>query len=332
VSTPRRAALGWAIGATLIVAGAVGLAAGGLVIGREVAGQAANGGPSATAPIATERPGSFGAGGRPSGQVAVLVGAGDIASCRSTHDEQTASLVDAVPGIVFTAGDNAYPSGTAAQFEQCYGPSWGRFRDRTRPAIGNHDALTDAGAPYFNYFGAAAGPAGQGWYSYEAGTWHVIVLNSNCQSIGGCVAGSPQLDWLTADLAAHPAACTLAIWHHPRFSSGEHGNDPQSGAFWQVLYDAGADLIVNGHDHDYERFAPQTPTGVADPGRGIREIVVGTGGESLRLFNVPKPNSEVRNSSSYGVLRLDLAPGSYAWHFMAIPGRSFSDNGSSACH
>jgi hypothetical protein len=151
--------------------------------------------------------------------------------------------------------------------------------------------------------------------------------------VGGCAEGSRQLDWLIADLAAHPVACTLAIWHHPRFSSGAHGNDLQTSPFWRVLYDAGADLIVNGHDHDYERFAPQTPIGVSDPGRGIREIVVGTGGESLRLFKpVAVLNSEIRNASTYGVLRLDLAPGSYAWQFIGVSARSFSDNGSASCH
>ena len=335
MSTPRRAAVGRAIGAALILAGAFGLAAGGVLVGQGLADRAPVGSESATVSTSTGTPGPTRVTvppSPPSGETAVLVGAGDIADCSSIHDEQTAKLVEAIPGIVFTAGDNSYPVGSAAQFKKCYGPSWGRFRDRTRPAAGNHDAMTDDGAPYFAYFGDAGGPAQEGWYSYEAGTWHVIVLNSNCSAVGGCVEGSRQLEWLTADLAAHPAACTLAIWHHPRFTSGAHGNDLRSAAFWRVLYDGGADLIVNGHDHDYERFAPQTPTGVADPGRGIREFVVGTGGESLRLFKPAVPNSEVRNASVYGVLRLDLAPGSYAWQFVAVPGRSFSDNGSAACH
>ena len=335
MSTPRRAALGRAIGATLIVASAFGLAAGGVLVGQGSAGGVPSSGGPPTVPTSTGTPVPTRITVRPSppsGETAVLVGAGDIASCRSVHDEETAKLVEGIPGIVFTAGDNSYPVGSAAQFKKCYGPSWGRFRDRTRPAPGNHDAMTDAGAPYFAYFGVAGGVAQEGWYSYEAGTWHVVVLNSNCPAVGGCVEGSRQLEWLKADLAAHPAACTMAIWHHPRFTSGEHGDDPRSGAFWRVLYDAGAELIINGHDHDYERFAPQTPTGVADPGRGIREFVVGTGGESLRLFKPAVPNSEVRNASVYGVLRLDLAPGSYAWQFVAVSGRSFSDSGSAACH
>ena len=339
MSTPRRAALGRAIGAMLIVVGAAGLSSGGFLIGQGLAAEdpGGSGRPNAGAPTAAppgSTPGPSGAAVQPppAGETATLVGAGDIANCGSIHDEETARLVRGIPGTVFTAGDNAYPRGSAAEFKKCYGASWGRFRARTRPASGNHDAATDDGAPYFAYFGAAAGSALDGWYSYEAGTWHVVVLNSNCLIVGGCAEGSRQLAWLTADLAAHPAACTLAIWHHPRFTSGAHGNDPMTGAFWRVLYDAGADIIVNGHDHDYERFAPQTPAGVADPDRGIREFVVGTGGESLRLFKPAVANSEVRNSSTYGVLRLDLAPGRYAWHFIAVTGRSFSDNGRAACH
>jgi 3',5'-cyclic AMP phosphodiesterase CpdA len=234
---------------------------------------------------------------------------------------------------VFTTGDNAYSRGTRAEFRRCYDPSWGQFRSRTRPAAGNHDFLTNTGAPYFAYFGAAAGTAPDGWYSYDSGTWHVVVLNSNCAQVGGCGEGSRQLAWLQADLAAHPVACTVAIWHHPRFSSGEHGSDIRSADFWNVLYAAGAELVLNGHDHDYERFAPQDPEARLDPARGIREFVVGTGGESLRLFNPRQPvaNSEVRGGS-YGILVLDLAPGGYDWHFVGVQGRGFSDNGSGTCH
>ncbi len=219
--------------------------------------------PAATAVASPSNP--VGPSTTPSGPTVVLVGAGDIAACASANDEKTAALVEAIPGTVFTTGDNAYMAGTAAQFQKCYDPSWGRFRDRTRPAIGNHDAITLDGQPYFAYFGASAGPPYEGWYSYEAGTWHVIVLNSNCNSVGGCGEGSASSTWLKADLAAHPDLCTLAIWHHPRFSSGEHGDNRVTDPFWQVLYAAHADLILNGHDHDYERFAPQTPDGLADP-------------------------------------------------------------------
>ncbi len=289
-------------------------------------------GPSPTAD-ANGTAGPSSASPAPTGPIAVLVGAGDIAACGSANDQRTAKLIEAIPGVVFTAGDNAYEKGTASEFRRCYGPTWGRFLARTRPAIGNHDGYTDGGAPYFAYFGASAGDAPDGWYSYEAGTWHVIVLNSNCASIGGCAEGSPELTWLKADLATHPAACTMAIWHHPRFSSGEHGSDRITDPFWQVLYAAGVELIVNGHDHDYERFAPQTPAGLADPAKGIREIVVGTGGKSLRLFrSTMVANSQVADAYAYGVLRLDLRPGSYGWRFIPVPNAPFTDAGEDVCH
>ena len=270
--------------------------------------------------------------GAPDGTVA-LVGAGDIASCGVTADSQTARLVESIPNaIVFTAGDNVYQSGTTWQYLQCYGPTWGAFLANTHPAFGNHDLATNGGAPYFAYFGPSSGTPGQGWYSFQAGTWNVIVLNGNC-TVVGCRRGSPQLTWLQADLAAHPGVCTLAIWHQPRFTSGIHGNDRRLVPFWQALYSAGADVVINGHDHDYERFVPQTPFGVADPVRGIREFVVGTGGRSLRRFpGRPVANSMVRNASTYGVLRLDLSPGSYTWRFLGVPGSTFSDSGAGVCH
>ena len=214
----------------------------------------------------------------------VLVGAGDIADCGLDADAATASLLDGIDGTVFTAGDNAYPDGTPEQFRTCYGSTWGRQLARTRPAPGNHDWGTKDLAGYLGYFGAAAAPAGKSWYSYDLGAWHVIVLDSDCTSVGGCGAATDQGRWLAADLAASTAGCTLAIWHHPRFSSGEHGNDPSVAPFWTALYDAGADVVVNGHDHDYERFAAQDPDGRPDAARGLREFVVGTGGAALRSF------------------------------------------------
>ncbi len=269
----------------------------------------------------------------PTGPIAVLVGAGDIASCASPFSKATAKLIEGIAGTVFTAGDNAYETGSAVEYAKCYDPTWGRFRERTRPAIGNHDAVTADGAAYFAYFGAAAGEGPDGWYSYQAGSWHVVVLNANCPGVDACGPGSRQLAWLESDLAAHPGGCTVAIWHQPRFSSGEHGNDLHSSSFWTALYAAGADLIVNGHDHDYERFAPQTPSGALDPVTGIREIVVGTGGKSLRIFRPTiAANSEVRNSRTYGVLELDLAPGSFTWRFIPIAGQTFTDSGSGVCH
>ena len=229
-------------------------------------------------------------------------------------------------------GDLAYPDGSKENFT-CYDKTWGRAKSRTRPAPGNHEFHAAGAAPYFNYFGAEAGDPKTGYYSYELGTWHIIVLNSECRDVGGCEAGSPQERWLRADLAAHPAACTLAYWHRPLFSSGSaHGNDLTVKPLFQALYQANADIVVGGHDHDYERFAPQTPAGVADPQRGIREFVVGTGGKNHRPFGAPRPNSELRDATAFGVLKLTLRPGAYDWQFIPETGKSFTDSGSGKCH
>jgi hypothetical protein len=262
---------------------------------------------------------------------AVLVGAGDIADCSLDKGAATATLLDGIAGTVFTAGDNAYPDGTAQQFTDCYDPTWGRQKTRTRPAAGNHDWGTKDLAGYLGYFGAAAAPEGKSWYSYDLGAWHVIVLDSDCDQVKGCAPGSAQGKWLAADLAATKAKCTIAIWHHPRFSSGEHGDDTDVGPFWKALYDAGADVVVNGHDHDYERFAPQDAAGRADDARGIREFVAGTGGAELRTFPTIRPNSIVRASVAHGVIRFTLHKSSYDWRFISTTGE-FSDSGSGACH
>ena len=262
---------------------------------------------------------------------AVLVGAGDIGDCDTTDDTATAALVEDIKGTVFTAGDNAYPGGAAKDFRDCYDPTWGRFKDRTRPATGNHDWDNKDLKGYLDYFGTAAAPDGVPWYSYDLGAWHVVVLDSMCGETGGCGKGSDQGKWLAADLAASTARCTLAIWHHPRFSSGEHGNYKGVAPFWEALYAAGADVVVNGHDHDYERFAPQDPSGREDRERGIREFVVGTGGAELRDFGDVQRNSELRAAVTAGVLRLVLRADSYEWTF--IPTQpSFSDSGSGPCH
>jgi len=261
----------------------------------------------------------------------VLVGAGDIANCSLDADRATADLVADIPGTVFTAGDNAYDSGSTTEFRECYGPTWGRFLARTRPVPGNHDHVTKDLAGYLGYFGTAAAPNGTSWYSYDLGTWHIVVLDSSCEEVGGCGPGSAQGTWLTADLAASKANCTLAIWHHPRFSSGFHGNDVEVAPFWQALHAAGADVIVNGHDHDYERFAPQDPAGDADAARGLREFVVGTGGAEPRDFAEIRPNSVVRATGSYGVIRFELHPTGYAWMFTSTTGE-FGDSGSGTCH
>jgi len=266
-------------------------------------------------------------------QPAVLVGAGDISDCKDPSGaEATAKLLDQIPGTVFAAGDLAYPDGTAENF-RCYDKTWGRAKSRTRPAPGNHEFHSSGATPYFDYFGSAAGDPKTGYYSYNLASWHIIVLNSECADVGGCSAGSPEEKWLRADLAAHPAACTLAYWHKPLFSSGgAHGNDLEVQPLWDGLYAAHADVVLNGHDHDYERFAPQNPQGLADPARGIREFVVGTGGKNHRPFGATQPNSEVRDATAFGVLKLTLHPHSYDWQFLPEAGKSFTDSGSATCH
>ena len=263
---------------------------------------------------------------------AVLVGAGDIATCEGSGDEATSALLDTIPGTVVTLGDNAYESGTPGEYAACYDPSWGRQRDRTRPVAGNHDYATPNGSGLFGYFGSAAGEMGKGYYSYDLASWHVIALNSNCAAIGGCGPGSPQEQWLRADLAGSTARCTIAYWHHPRFSSGIHGSLPDTDAFWRDLYAAGADVVLVGHDHHYERFAPQDPNGVADPARGIREFVVGTGGAPLRPVQRRAANSELVRDDAQGVLKLSLYEDRFEWEFIAVAGKTFSDRGSSPCH
>ena len=264
---------------------------------------------------------------------AILVGAGDIADCKDLSGaEATAKLLDKIPGTVFAAGDLAYPDGSRENF-QCYDKTWGRAKSRTRPSPGNHEFHAAGATPYFDYFGPAAGDPKTGYYSYDLGSWHVIVLNSECKDVGGCDAGSPQEKWLRGDLASHPVACTLAYWHKPLFSSGSaHGNDLTVRSLWDALYAANADVVINGHDHDYERFAPQTPDGAPDSVRGIREFVVGTGGKNHRPFGEVKPNSEVRDATAFGVLKLTLRANGYDWQFIPEEGKTFTDSGSGACH
>lgn len=266
-------------------------------------------------------------------QPAILVGAGDIADCRDLSGaEATAKLLEHIPGTVMAAGDLAYPDGSRENFV-CYDKTWGRVKSRTRPGVGNHEFHPLGRKFYFDYFGTPAGDPKTGYYSYELGTWHIVVLNSECQDIGGCGVGSPQERWLRADLATHPAACTLAYWHKPLFSSGSaHGNDPTVKPLFQALYDANAEVVINGHDHDYERFASQNPDGVADSARGIREFVVGTGGKNQRPFGPIVANSEARHADGFGVLKLALRSDGYDWQFIPEAGMTFSDSGSGSCH
>jgi hypothetical protein len=262
-------------------------------------------------------------------------GAGTANACRQRHTSDL--LVNAGLARVLVLGDAQYEDGQLSKYQLAYEPSWGRVRGITRPAIGNHEYGTSGAAGYFDYFnglGNQTGPAGdrsKGYYSFDVGSWHLIAINSNCSKVS-CSAGSAQEQWLRADLDAHPRSCTLAYWHHPRFSSGPHGNTSGMQAIWQALYDADADLVLSGHDHDYERFAPQDPAGRADPSRGIREFVVGTGGKNHYAITTTQPNSEVRNSDTYGVLKLTLHANGYDWRFTPEAGRTFSDSGSDSCH
>jgi hypothetical protein len=271
-------------------------------------------------------------------QIFTLVGAGDIASCKAIQGaEATAKLIQKIPGTVFAAGDLAYEHGSAAEFRDCYGPTWGRFKDRTRPTPGNHEYGGARAAAYFQYWGDQAGPVGKGYYSYDLGIWHIIALNTNCEvpELGGCGPGSPEELWLREDLSKHPHACILAYGHHALFSSGifkGHAMRPELKPFWEDLYDAHADLMLVGHEHSYERFAPQDPEGHADREHGIREIVVGTGGRSHDPLGFGIDNSEVRDADTFGVLKLTLSPHGYAWEFIPEEGKTFRDSGVGICH
>jgi hypothetical protein len=263
-------------------------------------------------------------------------GAGDATACRQRY---TADLIDdGAIAQVLALGDLQYADGTLTAFQASYDLSWGLVKPITRPAVGNHEYHTMGAAGYFDYFNGvgfldgAAGERGKGYYSFDVGAWHLIALNSNCTEIGGCAVGSPQDTWLREDLRANPAACTLAYFHHPRFSSGSKGNDLTVEPLWQALYDHGADVVLSGHDHLYERFAPQTPTGLADPAFGMRQFTVGTGGKSSDTFTTVQVTSEVRSALTYGVLKLTLHPTGYDWQFVSEAGTAFQDLGGDTCH
>jgi hypothetical protein len=266
-------------------------------------------------------------------------GNGSVTSCRQKYTSDL--LLNAGLAAVLPLGDIQYHCGGYQAFLQSYDLSWGRVKDITRPVVGNHEYLTSGGTDctianegatgYFNYFGAAAGNPGQGYYSYNIGDWHLIALNSNCMDVGGCGPTSPQGKWLIADLAANPKWCTLAYWHIPLFSSGGRA-EINSRDFWQILYDRDVDLILGGHDHIYERFAPQTPDGIADPVRGIRSFIVGSGGANHTSLATIAANSEVRNTDTFGVLKLTLRLSGYDWKFVPEAGKSFSDSGTQECH
>jgi hypothetical protein len=297
--------------------------------------------PTPVPPPAPTGPGDF-----------VIAAAGDIA-CDPVNDGgpcqegDTSNLMLAMPRLdaVLALGDNAYYCGSLASYRGSFDRTWGRLKSILRPTTGNHEYLTNGGTGaasgcdasnagargYYGYFGKAGGAAGQGYYSFDLGNWHLIALNSQCGGAGGCSSGSAQDSWLKADLQANAHKCILAYWHIPLFSSGGRAN-PNTLPFWERLYAAGADVILTGHDHIYERFAPQSPSGALDRTRGIRQFVVGTGGANHTSLAVRVPNSEVYNVDTFGVLKMTLHPHGYDWQFVPVPRKSFTDSGSGTCH
>jgi acid phosphatase type 7 len=259
-----------------------------------------------------------------------MVGAGDIVACGSSAAVATAAIVDGVAGAVFTLGDNVYPDATTTEFTDCFDPTWGRFKSRMLPVLGNHEYQTANAAGYFGYFGAAAAPP-TGYYATDLGTWRVYVLNSECSFVS-CSSGSAQLAWLTADLAQNPRSCVVALWHEPRFTSGVHGDATGMGAIWAALYAAGAELVLSGHDHDYERLLPMDASGTWDPDHGMVEIVAGTGGTGHNAFPGVRANSVIRNDTTFGVLRLTLRPDGWDSQFIPVAGGTFTDDSSGSCH
>jgi hypothetical protein len=263
-------------------------------------------------------------------------GAGTASACRQRAVSDL--LVGQPIAAVLTLGDHQYENDAYAAYVRVFEPTWGRLKSLIHPVIGNREYTTPGAAGYFDYFngpGVLTGPAGErtkAYYSYDVGTWHVIALNSNCSQVGGCSTTSPQTTWLRSDLAARPSPCTLAYFHHPRFTSGTPGNNTAVQPLWQALYNANADVVLNGHAHGYERFAPLTPVGTLDNARGIRQFVVGTGGRSHQTFISSQPNTEVRNNTTFGALTVALHPTSYDWQFNPERGATFTDRGSALCH
>jgi hypothetical protein len=264
----------------------------------------------------------------------LVVAAGDIADCSSKGDEATAKLVEDIDAnTVLAVGDLAYQHGTAEEFADCYDPTWGQFKERTRPIPGNHDYGPKGASAYFEYFGHAAGDPQKGYYSYDLGSWHLVALNSICKQIGGCGRGSAELEWLRRDLATNSARrCTLVYVHDPLFSARRDANSLKVSHFYEVLYAAGVDVVLSGDYHNYQRFEPQDPEGNADYERGIRQFVVGTGGRDHYAIGSPIENLKVYNDNTYGVLKLTLKEGGYEWRFVPVEGETFTDSGSARCN
>jgi 3',5'-cyclic AMP phosphodiesterase CpdA len=274
----------------------------------------------------------------------IVAAAGDIVCAPTSRDPcrhlETLAVVEALDAdLVLPLGDNQYESGTGTEYATMYNLSWGRLRARSRPVPGNHEYQDEGARGYFDYFNGSSSSSGvagdrdKGFYSFDFGGWHFVALNSNCEHIrGGCFAGGAQERWLREDLLRNRLPCTLAYSHHPRFSSGINGSTVTLAPLWRTLYELGADVYLTGHDHHYERFAPQRPDGASDPDRGIRQFVVGTGGRSITPFRTILPNSDVQDTTSFGVLSLRLGPGGYQWKFLATPGMPLADSGSGTCH
>jgi acid phosphatase type 7 len=271
------------------------------------------------------------------GRSATVLAAGDIAECDHQGDEATAKILAGYPdATILPLGDLAYDHGTPEEFTRCFATSWGKFKSQMRPATGNHDHSTKNAQGYWDYFADQGGPYDKYYYSYTLGSWHLVALNSDCWRVGGCASDEPQAEWLRSDLAKSGALCTLAYWHRPPFTSGRYG-DPSDTArvrpLWRILHENGVEILLNGHEHSYERFALMDADGKPDEAGGVREIIVGTGGGNLRPYeNPPLPTTEVRDSSTWGVLRLSLDPGKYAWRFIPVAGGTFTDSGSGTCH
>jgi acid phosphatase type 7 len=266
----------------------------------------------------------------------VILAAGDIARCGAAGTPKTAALIKKYPSaIVLPLGDNAYETGTLAEYQTCYNPTWGAFLNRTKPVPGNHDFLTPGGSGYYQYFGAAAGTPGKGYYSYNLGSWHLIALNSSCGDAGGCGSGSAQERWLKADLTANKNRCVLAYWHQPYYTTpatGGTGPSPAMGAIWTDLFNAGAEVVLSGHIHAYERFAPQNASGGMDAARGVVQFVVGTGGSNFTPLLTPfAPNTLAEQDTSFGVLKLTLHAASYTYQFLPVSGK-YTDTGTVNCH
>ena len=302
-------------------------------LGVAPSGPSSSPSPAATAggTIATGPTVTAAAGPSSSAETVTLITAGDIARCDAQDDESTAALADTYAGTVLVLGDNAYEDGSSRDYQDCYQPSWGRLLDRTLAVPGNHEHQTAGARAYFDYFGPRAGPAGRGWYAQTLGAWRLITLDSECRAVGGCGPGSPQYAWLTAELNEHASPCTVVAFHRPRYSSGFHGDDASVDPLWRLVVDAGADIVLNGHEHSYERLGPMDADGRADAD-GVEVFIAGTGGAALRGFDDVVETSQVRIDDRHGVLVLQLAEGSFDWAFHSTPDDTVEDQGTGACH